>query len=257
MDQTEKGEQEGPDPRDGRQGLHFPHSKGCSSLGRIVESTVIQQTLIFRQTLQTAVVRMINASWAYHGLLCKRQKCCYGAKPIFFLPFHKIAMQYGWVFCCGIRSMMKILVLHCIKNIYFFDSGSCFQGASTVIQNLFGGQYVSQLKAAGAPPSDTMQPFTLLTLDIVSNTVQTLSDAITNFTRANTLEGGQTMHHKSPCSAAQSRRVTHTVRSLIDILYASENAICRDVLVALSRWSLIQMLMMLWLAMPLKLAWLR
>ena len=63
------------------------------------------------------------------------------------------------------------------------------QGASTVIQNLFGGQYVSQLKVAGAPQSDTMQPFTLLTLDILSDSVRTLSDAITNFTRGNPLEG--------------------------------------------------------------------
>ena len=63
-----------------------------------------------------------------------------------------------------------------------------------MIQNLFGGQYVSQLRAAGAPQSDTMQPFTLLTLDLVSNSVQTLSDAITNFTRANVLEGRHWMH---------------------------------------------------------------
>ncbi len=48
---------------------------------------------------------------------------------------------------------------------------------------------MSQLKAAGAPQSDTMQPFTLLTLDILSDNVRTLGDAITNFTRANTLEG--------------------------------------------------------------------
>lgn len=53
---------------------------------------------------------------------------------------------------------------------------------------------MSQLKAAGAPQSDTMQPFTLLTLDILSDSVRTLSDAITNFTQANILEGKDIVH---------------------------------------------------------------
>ena len=48
---------------------------------------------------------------------------------------------------------------------------------------------MSQLKAAGAPHSDTMQPFTLLTLDILSDRVGTLADAISNFTKPNELEG--------------------------------------------------------------------
>ena len=64
------------------------------------------------------------------------------------------------------------------------------QGTSTLVQDLFRGQYVSQLKAQGAPQSDTQQPFTLLTLDILPDKVLTLADAITRFTQANSLEGG-------------------------------------------------------------------
>ena len=63
------------------------------------------------------------------------------------------------------------------------------QGVGTVIQDLCGGQYVSQVKAAGAPQSDTTQPFTLLTLDILPDSVQTISGAISRFTEVNTLEG--------------------------------------------------------------------
>ena len=63
------------------------------------------------------------------------------------------------------------------------------QGVGTVIQDLCGGQYVSQVKAAGAPQSDTTQPFTLLTLDILPASVQTISGAISRFTEVNTLEG--------------------------------------------------------------------
>lgn len=79
-----------------------------------------------------------------------------------------------------------------------------YQGASTVIQDLFGGQYVSQLKASGAPQSDTMQPFTLLTLDILSDSVSTLSDAISNFTATNTLEGGDSRSQQTVNQGVQA-----------------------------------------------------
>ena len=76
--------------------------------------------------------------------------------------------------------------------------GCLLQGVGTVIQDLCGGQYVSQVKAAGAPQSDTTQPFTLLTLDILPDAVQTISGAISRFTEVNTLEG-------EPCLKGRQR----------------------------------------------------
>lgn len=48
---------------------------------------------------------------------------------------------------------------------------------------------MSQVKAAGAPQSDTTQPFTLLTLDILPDSVESIADAISRFTEVNVLEG--------------------------------------------------------------------
>ena len=52
-----------------------------------------------------------------------------------------------------------------------------------------GGQYVTQVRAPGAPNSETMQPFTLVNLDVVPKEVHSISDAIDKYCADSIIEG--------------------------------------------------------------------
>lgn len=59
----------------------------------------------------------------------------------------------------------------------------------TPASNVFGGALRSEVRAQGAPPSATLEPCFLVHLDIHSDAVHSVSDALAAFTSPETIAG--------------------------------------------------------------------
>ena len=69
------------------------------------------------------------------------------------------------------------------------------------MNDLVGGELVTQVRAPGNPPSDTVAPFTVLNLDLqpeLPDNVEDISGCITRFTGETTLEGDGLQRCLSP-----------------------------------------------------------
>ena len=63
---------------------------------------------------------------------------------------------------------------------------------SSFIYDLLSGEQVTQVRAPGNPPSDTVAPFTVLNLDLQPerpNNVEDISGCISRYTAETTIEG--------------------------------------------------------------------
>ncbi len=63
------------------------------------------------------------------------------------------------------------------------------QGGTSLACSIFEGLLKSEVKAAKAPPSVTVEPFLELALDIVPESVFSVADALTRMTNSETLHG--------------------------------------------------------------------
>lgn len=63
------------------------------------------------------------------------------------------------------------------------------QGGTTLASAVFGGALRSEVKAAGAPASATLEPCFVVHLDIHPETVHSVADALRAFTSAETISG--------------------------------------------------------------------
>ncbi|XP_072997349.1 ubiquitin carboxyl-terminal hydrolase 24 [Typha latifolia] len=86
------------------------------------------------------------------------------------------------------------------------------------LSEIFGGQLRSVVKAKGNKASATVQPFLLLHLDILPETVQTIEDALHIFSAPETLEGYKTSAGKAGVVSA-SKSVKIQTLSKIMILH--------------------------------------
>ena len=78
------------------------------------------------------------------------------------------------------------------KNKYAVTRGTEDLGGRSVLSSIFRGSMKSQVKAktsAMTPPSITVQPFTMLHLDISSNSVRSIDDALDVLTASETIHG--------------------------------------------------------------------
>ncbi|XP_062190060.1 ubiquitin carboxyl-terminal hydrolase 24-like [Phragmites australis] len=80
---------------------------------------------------------------------------------------------------------------------------------------IFGGQLQSVVKAAGNKPSATVQPFMLLHLDIFSDVVQTLADALHLFSTPESLEGYRTAAGKAGLVTARKSFKIHSLSKIM------------------------------------------
>jgi len=78
------------------------------------------------------------------------------------------------------------------KNRYAVTRGTEDLGGRSVLSSIFRGSMKSQVKAktpGTTPPSITVQPFTMLHLDISSNSVRSIDDALDVLTASETIHG--------------------------------------------------------------------
>lgn len=83
------------------------------------------------------------------------------------------------------------------------------------LRDIFGGQLISVVKASGNRASATVQPFLLLHLDIFSEAVHTIEDALHLFSAPETLEGYKTSGKAAVVSASKSVKIQTPSRIMI------------------------------------------
>ena len=84
------------------------------------------------------------------------------------------------------------------------------QGGTTLASAVFGGALRSEVKAAGAPASATLEPCFVVHLDIHPDAVRSVSDALHAFTSPETISGAH-MHATGPaCSLTDAAHISWT-----------------------------------------------
>ncbi|GBG66673.1 hypothetical protein CBR_g66808 [Chara braunii] len=84
----------------------------------------------------------------------------------------------------------------------------------TALSSIFGGQLRSEVRTQGSKPSATVQPFMLLQLDIMPESVKTVEDALHHFTARETLDGYKTKG-RAEVPASKSVRILQLPRVLV------------------------------------------